>query len=223
MNFESKKDDKIKKYINIIEQNSEIEDDVLSSEISYEKMYQKLLNPMKQNPIILIQSDKTIFIKQEDIIKKLNEVENSTNELINLVYNNFYSCYIQVMFNDELDINEFLLLLDSNCNTLKHYGVTYSPYISQYIQYAAQRLQAFIYYKTNNYLLAIKCLTPIIIASPSINGIYMNDLSDTLVLLTECYSALGKIYIYIYITIIHIYIIITIILLLQYYINCFSY
>lgn len=97
------------------------------------------------------------------------------------------SAYQNFLFSTEFDKTHLMLkglwsLLDQqpNKNTI------------EFIKFEIYRAQALGYFKENKYSLAIKKLNHIISNSSKFDNIIISSLSDSLVLLTECYSALGR-------------------------------
>ena len=70
-----------------------------------------------------------------------------------------------------------------------HHGTTQ---VNNIIDFAVHKTHAAAFNKEGNHPLAIKCLIPAVSRCPKVDDAFLGGLSEALVLLTDCYSALGR-------------------------------
>lgn len=99
-----------------------------------------------------------------------------------------YTSYQKFLLTNEFQSTQLLLRGVSAAIEQKVNNKT----IKEILQFEIRRAQAMGYYKESKFSNAIKQLNPAVSSGPVIGGSFSSGLSDALVLLADCYSALGR-------------------------------
>lgn len=108
-------------------------------------------------------------------------------DLKSVAHKALYTAYQKFLFTNEFDRTHLLLrglkVLSDQQGSSK---------LRNIIGFEVHRAHALGFYKEFKYMQAIKELHPVIGSCPKIGNSFVNSLADTLVLLAECYSAIGR-------------------------------